>query len=182
MIFPLRKDLILLNDKENIFLSSYSNQTEIPLLPHPGAFGKRRKNHTHEGVDLYCNDGDEVFSIKSGKIIGIFPFTGEHAGTGWWNNTWSVFIEHDNYVINYGEIIPSKYLFVGKIINEGEFLGEVKIVLKKDKGRPMSMLHLEMYKLGTKIPIKEWALEKQKPEELIDPTNFLIDFISNFEK
>lgn len=113
-MFPLKKNKISTNNTENMFLQSYANQTEIPLLPHPGAFSKIRKNHIHEGVDLYCENNDEVVSVENGEIMAIIPFTGEHVGSPWWHNTWCVLVKHENFILNYGEIRPLENLFVGK--------------------------------------------------------------------
>lgn len=173
-VFPLKKKVLITNSKED-FLSDYSEYTEIPLLPHPGAFSCIRKYHKHEGIDLYANDGDPVVSIEDGIIIDIFAFTGEQVGTPWWNNTWGVLIEGLSGVINYGEIIPDKSLTIGKNIKAGEVVGTVKTVLTKDKGRPMSMLHLELYKKDTKKSLNSWSLEKEKPESLLDPTLLLLE-------
>ena len=58
----------------------------------------------------------------------------------------------ENFVFNYGEIIPSQYVNVGDMVEEGDVLGWVVPVLKKNKGRPMTMLHLEMYEKNILIP------------------------------
>lgn len=178
-MFPLKKNFIFDNNTEDKFLKNYDFYSEVPALPHPGAFGKIRKNHIHEGVDLYCEDGDKVYSMEKGKIIKIDAFTGKHAGSDWWNDTWYVLVQHENFILNYGEIIPDKSLYIGKTVEEGDILGEVKKVLKKDKGRPCSMLHLEMYSLGTESPIKEWKLGETKPVNLLDPTPVLQKYLSN---
>lgn len=82
-------------------------------------------------------------------------------------------VEHKNFVINYGEVIPEKNIKVGDKVKAGDIIGRVMTVLLKDKGMPMSMLHLEMYKKGTIEAIKEWSLGHQQPEHLIDPTDYI---------
>ena len=72
-MFPIKKQNIKFNNSETGFLENYETETEIPLLPHPGAFSKVRKNHQHEGVDLYCKKGEEIFSIEDGIIVKIKP-------------------------------------------------------------------------------------------------------------
>lgn len=173
-VFPLKKQVLINNSKEN-FLSNYNEITEIPLLPHPGAFSCVRKHHKHEGIDLYANDGDIVLSIEDGLVIDIFPFTGEHVDTPWWNNTWAALIEGDSGVINYGEIIPNENLKIGHTLKAGDTVGYIKTVLTKDKGRPMSMLHLELYEKGTKKAVNCWSLNENKPNNLLDPTNLLLE-------
>jgi hypothetical protein len=178
-MFPLKKQFIITNNTENEFLESYDYYSEVPLLPHPGAFSKVRKNHIHEGVDIYCNEGDKVYSMFKGRILAILPFTGEHANSPWWNNTWSVLVEHEDFVLNYGEIIPDTSLHEGMFIEEGTCLGEVLTVLKKDKGRPRNMLHLEMYKTGTSQPITAWELGTEKIDSLLDPTLLLMQYVTS---
>jgi len=172
-MFPIKKKLILNNNSEFIVQSTYVNHTEIPLLPHPGAFGKERKNHIHEGIDLYCENGDCVYCVDDGTVINMGDFTGEKVGSPWWNDTSYVLVEHNGFILNYGEIIQRQNIFVGKKIRKGEILGEVKTVLKKDKGRPMSMLHLEMYELGTKSPVSIWKIGDLQPSNLLNPTLFI---------
>ncbi len=177
--FPLNKKDITINNSNTDFLSSYKHTTEIPINPHPGSFGYIRKNHIHEGIDLYANEGDNVISIHDGTVVSIVPFTGEIAESPWWNNTYSIMIEHENYTINYGELIPVESLKIGDKIKAGDVIGHIKTVLLKDKGRPMAMLHLEMYEKGTVEPIKEWSKNKEKPVNLLDPTDLLIDIAIN---
>ena len=177
MLFPLKKNSVITNHSATEFLDSYQEITEIPVLPHPGAFGCVRKNHQHEGVDLYCVEGEAVYAIEAGIILDIFAFTGKHAGSPWWEDTWAILVEGENHTCNYGEIIPSEQLQKGMQIQEGEILGYVKTVLKKDKGRPRSMLHLEMYEKGTKKAITEWSLNTPQPVQLLDPTPVLLEII-----
>ena len=172
-MFPLKKENILLNSTETEFLDKYQKATEIPILPHPGAFGKKRKNHQHEGIDLYCEKGDEVLAIEDGVVIKIKKFTGEHVGSNWWNNSWCVLVEGVTGVFNYGEIIPNKEIKEGMEIKEGFLIGHVETVLKKDKGRPMNMLHLELYKHGTTDAINEWSLNMEQPNHLLNPTEII---------
>jgi murein DD-endopeptidase MepM/ murein hydrolase activator NlpD len=173
--FPLNKQQILMNNSTTEFLDNYTYYTEIPLLPHPGAFSAVRKNHIHEGIDLYCNHGDDVLAIEEGIVVNIFAFTGKQCGSPWWNDTWAVMIEGRSGVFNYGEIKPNENLKIGNHIQEGQKIGQVVQVLTKDKGRPMNMLHLELYQHGTKQAITEWSLNTDKANELVDPTAILIN-------
>lgn len=177
--FPLKKHNITINDSNTSFLLSYKHTTEIPVAPHPGSFGYVRKNHIHEGVDLYANDGDEVIAIEDGVIVNLVAFTGSIANSPWWNDTYSIMVQHKNYTLNYGELIPIETLVIGSQIKAGQIIGHIKTVLLKDKGRPMAMLHLEMYTKETLEPIKEWSLNQQKPHYLLDPTKLLTDIILN---
>ena len=172
MRYPLKKELIL--SSEQSYLANYNSHSILCLPPHLGSFGKVRKNHIHEGIDLYCENNDEVSAMEDGIILDILPFTGIHANSPWWHNTFCVLIKHSACVLNYGEIIPLSSLKIGDKVKEGELLGHVTTVLKKDKGLPMSMLHLEQYSLDTTQPIKEWSLNTAQPLNLQDPTQLLL--------
>lgn len=137
---------------------------------HPGAFGARRKHHTHEGVDLYAPEGTPVFAVEAGVVTAVKPFTGPHAGLPWWEDTWAVWVEGDSGVVLYGEITPT--VVVGKHVGAGECVGQVMRVLRKDKGRPTSMLHLELHQAGS-VAAPEW-LGLERPATLRDPTSLLL--------
>lgn len=176
---PLNKVFEINNDC-NFLLSSYKTTTEIPVGKHLGAFGAVRKNHIHEGVDLYCEEGDAVFSMFRGTVVNILPFTGTIAGSPWWNNTYCVLVDHGDFVLNYGEIIPARNIKIGDFVESGAVIGFVEKVLKKDKGRPTSMLHLEKYVAGTTNVVYNkgvWELGDRKPEGLLDPTDILFDLL-----
>lgn len=179
-MFPLKKRKVYFNDSTEI-ATVLSDVAEIPVGDHLGAFGVQRKNHIHEGVDIYCQQGDEVFAMECGEIVKIIPFTGQIAGSPWWNNTYCVVVKHKNFYANYGEIIPLDDLFVGQKLKEGNLIGYVTPVLKEDKGRPMSMLHLEMYKSETSlidVPTKSWDLDQARPNGLLNPTGYLIKYLT----
>lgn len=149
-------------------------QYQIPEGHHPGAFGTERKHDIHTGVDLYCQEGETVYAIEDGIVVAVEPFTGEIAGFPWWNDTYAMAIQGPSGILNYGEIEPLSDIKVGSIITEGQTLGYVVPVLKKDKGKvpSTSMLHFEVYKEyhGKWI---EWELGKEKPIHLEDPTDLL---------
>jgi hypothetical protein len=146
--------------------------TGLPVGCHPGSFGAQRKHHIHEGVDLYCPEGTVVNAVEPGVVVAVIPFTGENAvpPSPWWHDTWAVLVEGPSGVVVYGEITPS--VKVDDLMMAGWTIGHVKQVLKEDKGRPQSMLHLELHRDGTR-DAKEWVDEK--PESLQDPTPFLLE-------
>jgi phosphopantothenoylcysteine decarboxylase len=142
-----------------------SLQWSLPIAPeefsgfpdsgHPGAFATQRKHEKHTGVDLYCADGTRVIAVESGRLVGIEHFTGEWDNTPWWNNTDCILIEGATGVVCYGEIEVSPFVQVGSKIEKGQFIGNVKRVLKEGKertdipGHSTSMLHMELYPHGT---------------------------------
>lgn len=178
-MFPLDKQSVVVNPSSTTFLDDYSTISEIPLGVHPGAFGTVRKNHIHEGIDLYCNPLDQVRSMYDGDILYIGNFTGALVGSPWWNDTQCILVAHRNerFSINYGEIFVDPNLRVGMSVQEGQVIGSVVTVLRKDKGRPMTMLHLEKYSTTACRPITEWALGQHKPGYLLDPTETLLKYL-----
>jgi len=146
------------------------DETGLPLAPHPGAFGVRRANHTHEGVDLYAPHGTPVFAVETGVVVAVKPFTGPHAGLPWWLDTWAVFVEGESGVVVYGEVVPT--VAEGAVVQAGEPLGTVSTVLAKDKGRPRAMLHLELHAPGSRVA-PEWLQHDARPDVLCDPTPYL---------
>jgi hypothetical protein len=175
LLFPLCKQ-VLISDNSNSFTNiDYSYQTEILINDHVGAFGTVRKNHTHEGVDLYCLPGDEVFAMEDGVVTLIEEFTGEFTNppSPWWSNTRAVHIEGQAGVIVYGELLEDESIALGKTVKQGDLIGKVETVLRKDKGRPMTMLHLELYEHGARASVT-WDVGVEKPILLKDPTPLLL--------
>lgn len=173
MLFPLpnMKYRGITTDTNSFQNFNFTKEYELPLPPHPGAFGVQRKHHIHEGIDIYCGPDQLVVAMEGGTIINIEDFTGPKTGSPWWFDTQSVLIEGESGVILYGEISPMPYWKIGDRVLEGDLVGYVSRVLKKDKGRPRDMLHLEFHTPGTKES-KEWI--DLKPETLLDPTELLM--------
>ena len=159
------------SDDSLSFQHMKSGETALPLAPHPGAFGVERAHHVHEGVDLYCAEGTPVQAVEAGTIVAIIPFTGTKVNSDWWLDTDAVLVECASGVVLYGEVTPAGKQ-VGDTLQRGETLGYVKQVLKINKRRPMSMLHLELHDAGTRDAY-EWTAAGGKPPSLRDPTPFL---------
>ncbi len=155
---------------ENIDLET---EVEIPCGFHVGAFGAVRKFDVHKGIDLYAPHGSPVFSIEDGIVVDIRPFTGETLGYPWWNETQAVSVEGKSGVIVYGEIDSAKEIKKGMEVTTGTQLGTVLTVLKKDKGRPMSMLHLALHRHNV-LSNGKWRNGLPQPSGLLDPTNLVI--------
>mmetsp|Transcript_18505 Transcript_18505/g.19272 ORF Transcript_18505/g.19272 Transcript_18505/m.19272 type:complete len:200 (-) Transcript_18505:41-640(-) len=147
-----------------------------------GTFGCQRKNDIHTGIDLYCEQGTEVISCEDGIVVNIPWFTGSQAPTNdgipssWWNDTIAILVEGESGVIVYGELDPNyPHVQIGDIVKKGDILGIIYLpVLKKYKGRPMVMLHLELMTHGSREPVW-WTERDLKPPELCDPTPFLLN-------
>ena len=121
---------------------------DIPVLQHYGSFGVRRKHDVHSGVDLYAPPGSHVYAIEDGVVVYSGWFTGSECNTSWWNNTRALYVEGNTATIVYGEIQENEGLKKGSKIQMGQRIGKVLQVLKEDKGKPMSMLHLSMKQKG----------------------------------
>lgn len=175
LLFPLKKLVVINSRYDNLFIK-YDKYTELPIKNHPGSFGYERKNHIHEGLDFYCESGDLVHCIEHGVVVSISLFTGPLVGSPWWNTTYCILVEGETGVFNYGEILVNPQLVVGQKVYQGDVLGAVQTVLKKEKGRPKNMLHLELYKHKTQKHIDGWSLGQDKPSNLLDPTVYFFGF------
>lgn len=155
-------------------LNTVINIEDIPV---DGRFGTQRKYDTHTGIDLYCEEGTPVMSMESGRIVNICDFTGEKAGSPWWRDTKAVLIEGESGIILYGEIQPLHYWRRGDQIAEGSIIGHVKTVIKNDKGKPMTMLHMEWYEKGYRGD-GEWWID-ERPAKLKNIEEYLKQEIHN---
>lgn len=170
---PLPLKLVETSDSLS-FLTMEATHTGIPVGDHPGAFGYVRKNHIHEGVDLYAPTDCEVYAVESGIVTKVEKFTGADVGSPWWNTTFAVYVEGNSGTVVYGEIDP--LVTEGQRVESGELVGKIMQVLKKNKGRPMSMLHLELHLHGT-TETKSWGHYDEMPDTLIDPTKNLLEIV-----
>lgn len=152
-----------------------SSKIILPKKNEPGSFGCVRKFDVHTGVDLYCSLHEPVYAIEDGIIIGVGHFTG-YEESPWWNDTDYILIRGKSGCILYGEIQVSAHLVhgaEGDSVKAGDFLGQVVPVLKKDKGRPLNMLHIELYDGSYTGSGVVWKLNETKPKELKDITPIL---------
>jgi hypothetical protein len=158
-------------------LKNYKHK--LPTYIDQGGFGYIRKHDIHTGIDLYCSENDEVYAMEDGVIVNVEKFTGEWAGSPWWNNTEAILIEGKSGMILYGEIEVSDEIRYSKNVFKGDLLGKVNTVLKKDKGiYSPNMLHLEFYKKGTKESVW-WLLNEQRPNNLLDISMLLRVYFEN---
>lgn len=167
---PVPLELVPTTRSES-FRDQPAGTTGLPLPPHPGAFGVQRKHHVHEGVDLYCEPGTAVLAVEAGTVVSVLAFTGPSAGLPWWLDTEAVMVEGASGVVLYGELEAE--VRVGDRVARGQRLGRVTRVLRNDKGRPTSMLHLELHDAGTRAA-PEWRHANEPPSTLRDPTQHLL--------
>ena len=169
-IRPIKKPIYLTEDpliheKINVF-----DYFLLPFRPHPGGFGVKRRNHYHEGIDIYAPPGEAIYAVEDSIVSHIGPFTGEHCGSPWWENTQAIVLTGASGSVVYGEIEVNSNLKVGDLVSANQLVGKVLTVLKKDKGRPKSMLHLELQKTWT----GKWESGEIKlSDNLVDPFEHL---------
>ena len=162
-------------------LKNYPPCVGIPINHHPGAFGFHRRHNFHTGVDLYTESNAVVSAVEGGTIVHIEKFTGPSVGHPWWEETWGMMIEGSSGVVNYGEISQPTRLSVGDRVKKGQVIGNVKRVLFEERlrrdipGHSCSMLHIELYKHGTR-DFAGWE-DPSKDPNLLDPTPHLISAI-----
>lgn len=155
-------------------IASWDPQS-VPQYPHLGAFQAHRKFHIHEGVDLYTTEHAPVFAMEDGVVLDVRAFTGDALGHTWWNNTDAVYVHGNSGIVVYGELVPMG-VHKGGYVRRGEQIGCVARVLKKNKGRPMDMLHLELRdpRHSNALSVFEWSHGLEKPVWLLDPTPLLM--------
>jgi len=147
-----------------------SNYT-LPSLDSENYFGAKRKHDHHTGVDLFCQENEEVYSMYDGVVTSVIEFTG-FSESPWWNDTQAVMIYHPEIqkTFLYGEVLTK--IKPGRTVKAGQEIGRVKTVLKKDKGKPMTMLHMECYK-GLQTKAVWWYHDTECPKNLEDITKYL---------
>lgn len=133
----------------------------------PGQFGAVRRHDVHTGVDLYCPAGSLVVAVEGGAVVAVEDFTGPDAGSPWWLPTQAVLVEGASGVVVYGEVAP--LVAPGDRVEAGGPVGAVLRVLRRDKGRPTAMLHLELMVPGSRATVW-WRLGQDWPAPLLDPT------------
>ena len=174
---PIPLTLVPDPDSEG-FLNHHEGTTGIPVGDaHPGAFGFVRRNHVHEGVDLYCPAGTPVRAVEDGVVVAVIAFTGPSAEppSPWWHDTSAILVEGASGVVVYGEVGVGTGIREGVRVSAGETIGHVVQVLVKEKSppRPMSMIHLELHVPNTRDAY-EWTQESGRPPSLLDPTEHLL--------
>jgi hypothetical protein len=152
----------------------------MPVIPvydptqehsHPGAFGFPRHHFMHTGIDLYAPMGAPIHAMEAGRVVQVAWFTGPNADSPWWRDTRAVYVDGESGVITYGEVEVD--VKGGNAVVAGQVIAYVLPVLNRWKGRPMSMLHLELCDRGWMDRWEGWDVGQPKPEHLKDPTDLV---------
>jgi len=164
----------------------WKKETEINMFPHVGAFGTRRRHDIHKGIDIYAEIGTPVYPVEDGEVVDICPFTGPAAGFPFWEDTIGVYVAGKSGIVVYGELGSTELkigdkVFAGDPFHQRTKIGEVARVLKTDKGRPVSMLHIELHK-HNHIHTSQWKIGEKAPDGVLDPTPYLIKSIKYLER
>ena len=138
------------------------NKIDLESIPPANRWGAIRKFDRHTGVDLACEEGTEVLAFEDGIVTDVYRFTGASIGFPFWAETDCCVVEGKSGIILYGEMFPP-IVKIGDSVKEGQVLGTIKTVLLKDKGLPMSMLHIEWYEFGYRGRWAEWELKEENP-------------------
>lgn len=195
-INPPNPSLSVLIDNNDIVFKDY-----LPRFNEPGAFGAERKYDRHEGVDIYCRYGSEVYAVEDGEVVDSYQYTGTKETGEWWNPTWCLKVKGRSGVVTYGELqmpdeIPLhskvvsnvgeklkfeefkyKYPEVGTLVKAGEHIGYVGKVLPDEKRRDdirnhnNCMLHMELR--TENCHLDGWELGAERNKKLLDPSPYL---------
>ena len=166
---------------------SYSK--EVPPPGFPGSFWEGRKDRCHAGIDIYAPFNSKVLSAEDGEVIDIGVFTSPKM-VPYWNKTFYIIIKNKSgFIAKYSELNDVQITKKEKV-KAGQVIGYIDSVLnseKIDKNSPkyiqklaknmnINMLHFELYKSLPILSNKYLGgncLDKLKPENLIDPTDYL---------
>ena len=157
---------------------SFWNASHVPLWPltstpkkwtSGGSFGASRDggSRTHQGIDLYAPANAPVLAIADGVIT---------ASQGWsGSGTRGLWVDHPDagITVMYGAVKPGSYKGVGTKVKAGEKIATIGTYPKGS-----TMLHLEIYKLGTQKPRQVWY-SGDPPSVVFDPSDYLKAAMSN---
>ena len=135
---------------------------------HPAGFGYSKNHNVHTGIDLYVPDNIPVMSVEAGNVVAIFKFTGSGTPYPSLLPTEAIMIEGATGVVLYGEVEVKKDIQIGQLIEAGSKIANIKCAILDQP-----MLHLELYKHGTKTPCI-WKQGTSQPKSLLDPTSYLL--------
>ena len=135
---------------------------------HPAGFGYSKNHNVHTGVDLYVSYNAPVHSVENGTVIDIVKFTGPQTNYPNLLPTQAILIEGQSGVVLYGEIEVLEEIQIGQLIEAGSKIAHIKCAVPDQP-----MLHLELYKPGTKNSCV-WKQGQPQPKPLLDPTSYLL--------
>jgi hypothetical protein len=118
----------------------------------------------HVGIDLFAEHRDKVVACEDGRIVSFYTFYTTSSG----EVAYSLIIEHEDFVINYGEVKANAQeefnWRVGDRVRKGQEIARVSTT---------GMLHFETYIRGT-AHNHRWIKGAARPAELLNPTLYLL--------
>jgi|GEM_PF-1483324 len=118
----------------------------------------------HVGLDLFCAHRDIVVACEDGIVVAYYGFYDTSAG----ELSYALFVQHENFVINYGEVkgdAQQEFSWrIGDKVRAGQHIARVSTT---------NMLHFETYINGTGRN-QRWMTGAARPNRLLNPTGYLI--------
>ena len=162
---------------------------KIPQKGYAGSFWEDRGDRFHCGVDLYAPENTEVLSIEEGIVTETGLMTSPEI-LPYWNPTYYVIIKNNSgtfckygelakYTVQKGDQIGSGQLvgYVGMVLNCAKIDNSSPPYIRKLKNKNPSMLHFELWKSKPITSHRNYLggnwFSEEKPENLIDPTEYL---------
>ena len=114
-------------------MKSWTNDWTAPGNPEEGvgSFGSARPGRLHAACDLHVPAGTEVRAVANGSVFDI--------ASGFPGNSKAIQVNHDGFVVLYGEVVPDSEVERGSSVTQGQTIATVA-----NQGRE-SQLHFELY-------------------------------------
>lgn len=161
----------------------------IPSRGEPGGFLEHRGDRKHCGLDIYAEQGCNVFAIESGVVIFVDIFTSKEM-IPYWNTTYQIIIKGESGLFYRFAELNDFLVKRNEQVTEGQIIGHVGQVLHKDaiteksplyiqrlkKQNHCSMLHLEIYNsepIDSEMYLGGNWFGNNKPEKALDPAKIL---------
>ena len=130
-----------------------------------------RSNGTryHVAVDMFANHRDKVIACEDGRMVSYYGFYETSSG----ELSYALFVAHEDFVVNYGEVKGDAQLEfgwrIGDDVKKGQAIARVSTT---------EMIHFETYIPGTAIN-ERWMVGGPRPPRLLNPTLYLLNLASS---
>lgn len=144
-----------------------------------GDYGHNRSNGTrsHAGCDIYANENEPVYAVKSGTIISSETVSSSSG----WGGAGAITIDHGDYIIRYGEV--KNITQTSGTVTQGQ---RIAVVSNTTFYPAQAMLHLEMYDKSATGPLTNTNSPKmvngrpiRRRIDSINPTPYLESWFTN---
>jgi murein DD-endopeptidase MepM/ murein hydrolase activator NlpD len=153
----------VITDIREAMVVSYRDAAGSIIGGHARHFFADRRNGArhHVGLDVYCRDGEDVVACADGTVVSYYPFYRTSTG----EQSFALFVDHGDVVVNYGEVKAGAPVQVGQSVRAGQKIGVVSST---------DMIHFEAYVPGTKVNSR-WLRGEVRPMSLLNPTRLLLE-------